>query len=262
MCGMTSTYASYTMVARDLPRSLKAVQGQPAVQREVDYYLAKIGSIKSADEFVSNRRILNFAMTAFGLQDMAYAKAFVRKILKEGHDDASAFVNKLTDKRYLELAKTFDFKNYGEATTAFGAAQTGVSSLFVRQTMESQAGSDNEGVRLALYFQRNAAKLGSATEILTDRALTQVAKTVLRLPDSFSLMDIDKQIAVFEERLDVADFKEPAKLNQLLKRFSILWDVDNPSASQSPALALFTQSSGLGISDALMASISKLKMRV
>lgn len=259
---MTSTYASYTMVSRDLTRSLKAVQGQPAVQREVDYYLAKIGSIKTVDEFVSNRRILNFAMTAFGLQDMAYAKAFVRKILNEGQDDPAAFVNKLTDKRYLELAKTFDFKRYGEATTAFGAAQTGVSSLYVRQTMEAQAGIDNEGVRLALYFQRNAGNLGTATEILTDRALTQVAKTVLRLPDSFSLIDIDRQIAIFEERLDVADFKEPAKLNQFLKRFAALWDVDNASASQSPVLSLFAQSAGVGISDSVMASLAKLTTRV
>ncbi len=258
---MTTTFTSYSMVTRDLSRSLKAVQNQPAVQREVDYYLATVGTIKTVDEFVSNRRVVNFAMSAFGLQDMAYAKAFVRKILNEGHDDSKAFVNKLTDKRYLEFAKTFDFKRYGTATTAFTAAQKGVADLYVRQTLESQAGNDNEGVRLALYFQRHAGSLASATEILTDRAMTQVAKTVLRLPDTFSLIDIDKQIAVMENRINVADFKDPAKLNQFLKRFASLWDVDNASTAQSPAVSLFTQSAGAGISDALMASLSKLRTR-
>ena len=258
---MTTTYTSYSMVTRDLNRSLKAVQNQPAVQREVDYYMATIGSIKTVDEFVSNRRVMNFAMSAFGLQDMAYARAFVRKILNDGHDDSSAFVNRLADQRYLDFAKTFDFKRYGAATTSFTAAQKGVTDMYIRQTLETQAGSDNEGVRLALYFQRHAGSLKSATEILTDRAVTQVAKTALRLPDTFSLIDIDKQIAVMEKRINVADFKDPGKLNQFLKRFATLWDVDNASLVQNPAVSLFTQSAGAGISDALMASLSKLRTK-
>jgi Protein of unknown function (DUF1217) len=258
---MTTTYSSYSIVTRDLTRSLKAVQNQPEVTREVNYYLATVGNIKTADEFVSDRRLLNFAMSAFGLQDMAYAKSFVRKILKEGHDDSDAFVNKLSDKRYLEFAKTFDFKRYGEATTAFSAVQKGVSEMYVRQTLETQAGSDNEGVRLALYFQRHADSLGSATEILTDRAMTQVAKTVLRLPDTFSLINIDKQISVMESRINVADFKDPDKLNKFLKRFASLWDVDNSLTAQPPVLSLFNQSNGTGISDALMASLSKLRTK-
>ncbi|MFZ1773999.1 MAG: DUF1217 domain-containing protein [Rhizobiaceae bacterium] len=258
---MTTTYTSYSTVSRDLTRSLKAVQNQPEVRREVEYFQATIGSIKTVDEFVSNRRVMNFAMSAFGLKDMAYAKAFVRKILNEGLDDPGAFVNKLADKRYLRFAETFDFKRYGAATTTFAAVQKGVVDLYIRQTLETQAGNTNEGVRLALYFQRNAQKLSTSAEILTDRALTEVAKTVLRLSDAFSLIDIDKQIAVMEQKINVADFKDPAKVSHFLKRFATLWDVENSTGSQSPAVAIFAQGGGTGMSNALMASLAKLRTK-
>ncbi len=261
---MTSTFTSYSLIARDLQRSETVLRRQPMIQRESEYYLAKIGSVKTVDAFVSDRRLLTFAMSAFGLQDMAYAKAFIRKVLNEGQDAQDAFVNRLADKRYLEFAKTFDFKNYGAATTAFDSVQKGVVDKYVRQSLETQAGSDNEGVRLALYFQRNAAKLTSVTEILADRALNEVVKTALRLPDVFSLVNIDKQIQTLESRIDLADFKNPAKLNQFLKRFTTLWDVDNgaPTGSSGGVASLFGQTGQAGVSDALMASLAKIRTRV
>ncbi len=258
---MTSTFTSYSLVARDLPRSVDAVRKQPPVKRETDYYLTKIQSVKSVEDFVSDRRLVTYAMTAFGLKEMAYAKAFVRKILTEGHDDPSTFVNRLADKRYVEFAKAFDFERYGAATTAFTSAQQGVADKYIRQVLETQAGSGNEGVRLALYFERNATKLGSVTEILADKALTQVAKTVLRLPDVFSLVDIDKQIATLESRLKVGSFNDPAKLAQFIKRFTTLWDLDNASTTQNPVTQLYGQPLQSGISDAVLASLSNLGSR-
>lgn len=257
---MTSTYASYSRISRDLPRALSDLGKRPDVLRETRYYEQTIGSVKTVKEFVANKRLMAYAMSAYGLKDMAYAQAFMRKVLNEGHDESSAFVNKLTDKRYLEFAKTFDFKRYGAATTAFDSVQKGVVEKYVRQSLEATTGTNSEGARLALYFQREAPKLGSATEILADKALFTVAKTALRLPETFSLMNIDRQIAVFEERLKVADFKNPAKLDIFLKRFATLWDVDNPETAQAPVVGLYTQSSGVSLSQSLLASLTNLKI--
>ena len=123
---MNTTYSDYLTIARDTARSIETIRRQPMVARETEYYLKKIGQIKTAEEFLSDRRLMTYAMTAFGLGDMSYAKGFVRKLLKEGTDQPEAFANQLTDKRYLDFAKAFDFKRYGAATTAFGTAQTGV----------------------------------------------------------------------------------------------------------------------------------------
>src|SRR5690606_30405707 len=99
---VVSTYVSYRLIARDIDRSLQKVGTQPAVARETKYYLDNISKVKSIDEFVSNTRLFKYAMKAFGLQDMDYAKAFMKKALEGGVKDADSFANKLSDKRYAE----------------------------------------------------------------------------------------------------------------------------------------------------------------
>src|SRR5690606_14241580 len=115
--------------------------------------------------------LYNYAMKAFGLEDMAYAKAFVRKILTEGVKSDDAMANQLTDKRYKEFATTFDFEGKGDKATESTDAQQGVMDKYLRQTLETEAGSQNEGVRLALYFERKASTITNAYEILGDKAL-------------------------------------------------------------------------------------------
>ncbi|TIR43652.1 MAG: DUF1217 domain-containing protein, partial [Mesorhizobium sp.] len=97
---MLNTYTSYQLIAKDIPKAIDQVESQPVVKRDTDYYLANIGNVKSIDDFVNNTRLFNYAMKAYGLEDMAYAKAFMVKALKEGVSDSDSFANKLSDKRY------------------------------------------------------------------------------------------------------------------------------------------------------------------
>jgi Protein of unknown function (DUF1217) len=127
--------------------------------------------------------------------------------------------------------------------------------------MEAQAGAKNEGVRLALYFERAAPKLKNVTEILADRALIQVVRTALSLPDSFSLYDIDKQISFLEKRIEVEDFASPSKLKKFVERFSALWDVSRPSQSSSLITALFSGGSSGGLTEATLAALTNVRAR-
>ena len=92
---MTTTYTNYRLITADIDRSIERISQQPQVQRETDYYLSKIGDIKSIDDFMSDDRIYNYAMKAFGLEDMTYAKAFMRKVLTEGIDTLSRLTNSM-----------------------------------------------------------------------------------------------------------------------------------------------------------------------
>lgn len=258
---MNTTYTDYLTIARDASKSSERVARQPPIAREINYYLAKIGKVKSAEEFVADRRLMSVALNAFGIGDMVYAKAFVKKLLTEGTDDPDAFANRLADQRYLAFARTFDFKRYGEATTAFGAAQKGIVDGYIRQNLETQAGSNNEGVRLALYFERQAPKLQSVSGILADRALTQVVRTFLGLPETFSLYDIDKQISILESRLDINDLKSPDKLRKHVERFAALWDVGRNSTQASAITSLFGNSNSSGLSESALAILTSARSR-
>lgn len=256
---MTTTYTSYKLITADLTKSLQRVSEQPDVARETEYYLSKIGSIKTIDEFFADSRLYNYAMKAHGLEDMAYAKAFMRKVLTEGIDSEDAFANKLSDNRYKALVESLNFARHGEAATAFDRAQKGVADKYTRQTLEESAGEQNTGVRLALYFERTAPTITSAYEILADEALAQVVRAVLQLPDEFAAADIDLQAKTFEDAIDLEDLKDPAKLSAFLDRFTALWEINNPSGSYDP-LAVFGSSSGYGISPDLLLSINNLKL--
>ncbi len=257
---MAGTLTDYWLIARDIPQSVAQVRKDPTVARQTEYYLDHIGDVKSADELINNRRLFEYAMKAHGLEDMIYAKAFMAKILKEGRDDPEAFVNQLADQRYKDFAETFDFVRYGAATTSFTKTQKGVVDRYLRQTLEQNAGSSNEAVRLALYFERKAPNLNSVTEILADKALSRVARASLGLPESLAASDIDSQIALLEKRIDIADFKDPQKLSKFIERFTVMWDMTNPSGVDNMAAGLlFGGTQSFGLSADLMLAIQKSK---
>jgi hypothetical protein len=370
---MPSTYASYQLIARDVPKSLARVEKQTAVQRDTAYFEKNIGKVKTVDEFMKDSRLYTYAMKAYGLEDMIYAKAFMKKALEGGVSDANSFANKLTDKRYAEFvrafnfaarseratnyapaqqgvsdrytveaikaglaaddpalvkqnkdyeaavatvttidgflnndavyayamkafglstetnskdfmrsilqggvadpkslantqkdtvyaefAATFDFAGKGAEATTFRAAVDGTEAKFMRQKLEEDAGAQNEGVRLALNFERKASAITSWYDVLADKALASVVRTAFSLPDSIAQADVDKQVALFKQKFDIEDFADKAALGKFLKRFTALWDAKTQTADASPAVQLF-QGPNYGISTSLALTMQQLK---
>jgi hypothetical protein len=257
---MLTTTAAFRLITTDIERSLQRAAEKPNVERESAYYLENIGEVKSVDDFFADDRLYRYAMKAFGLSDMAYAKAFIRKVLEEGSDKTSALANRLADPRYREFAEVFNFARYGEATTSFGRTQQGTVDRYVRQTLEEDAGTQNEGVRLALYFERKAAEIDSPMDLLADPALLKVVQTALMISPMTAAADIDKQAAMISERLDVADLKDPEKLDEFLARFTSLWELENGQSMASAPAILASQSLTMGLNADLLASLQNLKL--
>lgn len=258
---MLNTSASYQLVAKDLTKTLDRIQKDPSVQREVKYYLDNISSKKTIKEFLADDRLFRFAMKAFGLSDMTYAKAFMKKALEEGVDTSGAFANKLADGRYRDFVAAINFERYGETATIFDTAQKGVVDRYLRQTLEESAGKDNEGVRLALYFQRKAKDIDNYYEVLADPALSKVVRTALSLPESFARVDIDKQVQVMEGKFDLADLKDPAKLAKFINRFTSLWELGNPTqnTTATAATSLIGRSAEFSVSSSLLLQIQSMR---
>ena len=254
---MLTTFTSFRLISSDLNKSIERTSSQPLVKREIDHYNKTIGSIKSIDAFVKNDRVFKFAMKAFGLEDMDYAKAFMKKMLSEGVESRTAMANRLSDKRYGEFVKAFHFARYGELTTTFAATRGGAVDRYVRQTLEETAGAQNEGVRLALYFQRKAPSITSAYGLLADPALLKVAQTVLGLPVG-QRTDVDATARLIEQRMKIADLKNPEKVQKLLQRFTAVWDANTNLATASID-QISVVSAGGGMSMDLLFSLQKLR---
>jgi len=238
---MLSTSASYRLLTRDLDSTLARTAASQPVKLESAYYLEHIGDVQSIDDFIKDTRLFNYAMSAFGLEDMAYAKALMRKVLTEGVSSPTSFGNRLSDDRFVRFATTFNFAENGADATRSTDAQQGVVDRYVRQTMEVSAGEDNEAVRLALYFAREAPNATSAYDLLADEALWQVVKTVFGFPDTMANADIERQAKAITDRLDLADLQDPDALDRLIERFAAVWDATESTASD-PVLQLFNTS--------------------
>ncbi|MGX4771708.1 DUF1217 domain-containing protein [Bradyrhizobium guangdongense] len=106
---MVSTYFSYSYIARNLTQSLTRVAQQSDVSREAAYYKANIGKVHSVDDLMNDYRLYHYVTKAYGLEDMAYAKAFMKKVLQSDLTDPKSFANTLIDKRYRDFAAAFSF---------------------------------------------------------------------------------------------------------------------------------------------------------
>ena len=227
---MLSTIAGYQNISKDMNRSLSLTAKKPDVSRETAYYLAKIGKVTSIDDFLKDYRLFSYAMKAHGLSDMIYAKAFMRKVLTEGTSSTKSFANKLSDPRYRDFANAFNFAVLGSNATHTSAAQTGTATQYVQQVMEEDAGNQNEGVRLALYFTRKASSIKNPFQILADKALTQVVQTALGLSPATSSADIDKQASMLSKLVTFSDFQDPTKVSRFAQRFAAMWDASQAAS--------------------------------
>jgi hypothetical protein len=247
-----STAAGFRAVARDIEGALDRVAQRPDVKRESAYFLANIGKVRSIDDLMADRRLLSYALEAHGLGDMTYAKALVRKALTEGIDNPRSLANRLVDPRWRDFVTTFNFARNGAATTSFTRAKEGTVERFERQALETQAGAQNPGVRLALYFQRKAPEATSALKVLADKALSEVVRTALGVPAASAALPLDRQVAMLESRLDFTAFQDSERLGRFLDRFAARWDMDRGGEMTSTAsLAAGVQGGGL-TSDTLL----------
>jgi hypothetical protein len=57
---------------------------------------------------------------------------------------------------------------------------------YTRQKLEQDAGTSDDNVRLALYFERKAPTIKTAFQILADAALLKVVQTALGIPKETS----------------------------------------------------------------------------
>jgi hypothetical protein len=209
------------------------------------YYGNTIGTIKTVDDFLKDKRLVSFVLDAYGLQKSNLTDDDLRKLLTSDPLDPSSYVNKPENSAYRQMALAFNFDSDGNRLpTPTQQVQSrgqivATTDLYARQTLEEEAGDQDEGARLALYFQRFAPTITSAYSILGDKALLQVAQTALALPTAMSDADIDVQAKMITDKLDLDDLKDPDKLNKFLARFSALYDINNSDVTTTnPALAI------------------------
>ncbi len=169
---MISTFFDYRQLTTNLKSSLEQVGSTTAVARETEYYKANIGKIKTIDEFVDNYRLFSYAMKAHGLEEMTYAKAFMKKVLESDLSDTNSYANRLADDRYQKFAAAFQFGDSTAVTQTTGQVDKLIAEH--KQTIEEQSDAiDTENG----YFRAAIGSVMSVDQLLSnDRMRDYVLK--------------------------------------------------------------------------------------
>ncbi|MGO8095503.1 DUF1217 domain-containing protein [Rhizobium leguminosarum] len=229
-----------------------------AADEEISYFREQMATITTASEFLADDRLVSFVLEAKGLDPDDVTSDALEEMFSSDLDDEDSYVNKLDDNRFAELVGAFNFDQDGNISAdPTGTVQQRGDVLetidaYVRLTLEDDQGDSNTGVRLALYFQRKAPEISSAYDILGDSALFEFFTTSFNLSSYVSNMDVDKQAEMIDNFIDMKDLSDPDKVDDLIKRFTAMYDMVNGTGTTSTALSILTGSATIS-ADTLLA---------
>lgn len=236
-----SGLAGWQFLQRTLPAQKEAFTESATLKRDVDYFLENIGSIKTAEALVADRRLLVVALGAFGLDEDINAKAFIQKILEGGTIDSDALANRLADNRYASFASAFGFGNLAPRTGLSFFAQEIITRYETKQ-FERAVGNQDNSMRLALNLNgalREIADSNTSNDIkwfsiMGNTPLRTVFETALGFPSSFGRIDIDQQRDAFMSRAQstfgtdqIEDFTDPATQEKLIRLYLVRNEINS-----------------------------------
>jgi len=248
--------AGWAFLQRTREAQQETFNNSARLTRNVDHFRETIATIKSAEDLVKDRRLLEVALGAFGLDDDINSKFFIQKILESDTTDPRSLANRLSDKRYLAISEAFGFGNVFGPRTGFNNFDKTMITAYQERQFEIAVGVQNPAMRLVLGLERDLAAI--ATRDISDNAkwytimatkpVRSVFEQALNMPPSIGALDLDRQLLEFRSRAErffgvseVSDFNSPEKITELTNRFLARDQALNGTSgfsAQSAALAI------------------------
>ncbi len=253
-------YAGWALLKRTMDRQTAAQSATKEFKLDEDYFREKIGKINTADELVSDRRLLKVALGAFGLDGDNNNKFFIKKVLGDGTLTVGALANRLADKQYQKLSAAFGFGDFSIPRNKLSDFADKILPAYRARQFEQAVGSQNDDLRLALNTQRElpgiASKSGSSEDarwftVMGNAPLRKVFEKALGLPASLGILDLDRQLKTFKAKAQsqlgnssITQFSDPAKAEDLVRRFLARSEseaLSNQASAGSAALEILQQ---------------------
>lgn len=247
-------YAGWALLKRTMDRQTAAFNAQPSVKRDDAYFREKIGTITTAEQLVKDPRLLRVALGAFGLEADVGNKFFIRKVLEGGTLAPDALANKLSNKQYVKLAEAFGF-GFSTPNTQLSDFADKILTPYKSQQFAAAVGTQNNDMRLALNAEvalpelakSSASPLAQWYTVLGNPPLRKVFESAFGLPLSFGAIDLDQQVETLQRRATasfgegtVEQFKDPDKIDKLIRQFLVRSEVAAGSLSIGPGQVALT----------------------
>lgn len=163
------------------------------IAREREYALDQMGSISTSDQLLADRRLLEVALTAYGLEDQLDNRAFVKRVLDEGVEDEQAFANLLNDSRWVDFSRDMGFGPNGGGVSDIDGFAAIVENRF--RNAEAAAAATPALDPFALrHFRDNVGSITSVDDLLNDTLTLDVALQAFGLERGYYTDDHFRQL--------------------------------------------------------------------
>lgn len=248
-----SGFPAWTLLSKSLPTQRDIHAASFPVQSDTSYFLENFNGVNTADDIVSDRRMLRVVLGSYGLGEDIENRFFIKTILNEGASDPSALANKLSDRRYKSLANDFDFSTAPPSHKLQTGLASKTVSRFQMQAFEEDVGTTDNDMRLALTFQRTLEEVAGASgtntaawfQTMATPPLREVLQTALGLPREFANLDIDEQNQRLQDKSksifgtnDLLELSGAEKSEQIIQRFLIIKQASELVSTNSLNIAL------------------------
>ncbi|ACI97650.1 DUF1217 domain-containing protein [Rhodospirillum centenum] len=236
--GTGSSITQWRLLGRTADRQKTVMMSDPVNKADTQYARAKLASVGTVDELMSDRRLYSYVMRAFGLEDQINSQALVRKILTSDLSDPSSAANRIADPRFRELAAAFNFgadsKSKSKTSPSF---INQIADLYVRERYEESVSSKNESLGMMLDFTRNLPTKRSWAEVMADEGMAQVVRIIYDLPKPIGPVDAAEQAKSLEATIKFSVFTTVTSVQSAFRDdFFDVWDANgNPRGSSIPS---------------------------
>ncbi|WP_306456135.1 DUF1217 domain-containing protein [Octadecabacter ascidiaceicola] len=221
--------------------------------RLTDTFRERIGGVRTAEDLVQDRELLEVALGAFGLDDDINNTFFIKKVLEEGSIETGALANRLSDSRYADFSKAFGFGDFDIPRTALSFFADEIVDRYEAEQFGQAVGEKDNDMRLALNLGRalddvvdgNSSNNGRWYAMMGNAPLRGMFETALGFPSSFATLDIDKQLEQFQARAkatfgsdEMSDLASSKNQEKMIRLFMLRSEISASSATSGASIAL------------------------
>lgn len=250
-----SGLAGWGFLKRTYAAQSHAFAAQASITREEAHFRSKIADIDTAEELVSDPRLLRVALTSFGLEADMPNRFFIRKILEDGTLTTTALSNRLANKQYQKLSAAFGFGDFRTPRTKLSDFPDQILTQYRRSAFAESVGRNNNDFRLALNLEAQLPELAQSTAsdrtkwftVLGSPPLRKVFEVAFGLPSSFGAIDLDLQVKSMIEGAErvfgegtVSQFTNPDRVSDLVRRYLARAEIQQTSSQLQSGMAALT----------------------
>lgn len=196
-----------------------------ANQKDIDKANAEfesaVSKLKDPSELFDkkNYKLLNYILTAYGLESEINNTGKLRKVVESDLTDTNSLANRMSDSRFLALASALNFDAGGLSSIQSDSFKSGVEARYAKARYEIDLGQKNTALRQAQYFKNNIGSITDIYSVLGDNTLRAVVTAVGNIPLETAVQSVETQAQVFGKQFDVSKAKDAKYVDRYIQRF-------------------------------------------